>query len=74
MITITLEKARGLPRTNQIDDILSKYRLVDLAIIKHVQQDFPLLTTLAERWDPTCYSFHLPLGEMTITLMDIYHI
>jgi len=47
-ITITaLEKARGWPRTNHIDDILSRCGLVDLAIIGHVQQDLPLLTALA---------------------------
>ncbi|PKU83297.1 Serine/threonine-protein phosphatase 7 long form like [Dendrobium catenatum] len=33
--------------------------------------DHNLLTTLVERWSPQTNSFHLPVGEMTITLQDV---
>ena len=33
--------------------------------------DHTLITTLVERWRPKTHSFHLPHGEMTITLEDM---
>src|SRR5438105_5495974 len=31
----------------------------------------PVLTALVDRWRPKTHSFHLPCGEMTITLQDV---
>ena len=39
--------------------------------IKHVTLDWDLITSLVERWRPKTYTFHLPIGEMTITLQDV---
>ncbi|XP_050233243.1 protein MAIN-LIKE 1-like [Mercurialis annua] len=36
--------------------------------------DIPLLSAFVERWHPDTNSFHLPFGEMTITLHDVWHI
>ena len=73
-VTTTLEKAWTWPRTNHSNDIFSRCELANLAIIGHIQQDLPLLIALVEHWDPDCNTFHLPPGEMTITLLDIYYI
>ena len=31
----------------------------------------PALTALVDRWRPETHSFHLPCGEMTVTLQDV---
>ena len=37
----------------------------------HVKVDWPLITTLVERWHPKTYTFHMLVSEMTITLQDV---
>ena len=39
-------------------------------IYEHVDKD--LFMAFVERWQPETSSFHLPFGEMTITLHDVY--
>ncbi|CAN0847134.1 Serine/threonine-protein phosphatase 7 long form homolog [Linum grandiflorum] len=36
--------------------------------------DYGLLEAFMERWQPDTNSFHLPFGEMTITLHDVRYI
>ena len=40
----------------------------------HVWVNHDLLTTLAKRWHSEHNTFHLPTGEASITLEDVYHI
>ncbi|KAH0696708.1 hypothetical protein KY290_014094 [Solanum tuberosum] len=37
-----------------------------------MQYDHALVTTMIERWRPETYCFHLPFGEVTITLHDVH--
>uniref|UniRef100_A0A2N9I654 Aminotransferase-like plant mobile domain-containing protein n=1 Tax=Fagus sylvatica TaxID=28930 RepID=A0A2N9I654_FAGSY len=44
------------------------YGIVKLGFIK---MDWALITALVERWRQETYTFHLPHGEMNITLQDV---
>lgn len=60
------------PTENQLWfwDPIRAYGLHDLLYTGYSFVIHAMITTLCERWHPETSSFHLPVGEMTITLDD----
>lgn len=69
-----LEKTRGWIRSKNENVHLEEVELYYLAIVGHIQIDFLLMTTLVECWDPDSNTFHIPPSEMTMTLLNVFHI
>lgn len=46
--------------------------LKELRQISYKRPNRSLITSFVERWQPETNTFHLPFGEMTITLEDVY--
>lgn len=51
--------------------LLESTGFYSIARVSSLQLDWCLITTLVERWRPETHSFHLPIGECTITLQDV---
>jgi Plant mobile domain len=55
----------------QIIPILQRFRLDHLAKLGIIKIDRDLITAMVERWRRETHTFHLSVGEMTITLEDV---
>ncbi|KAL0016643.1 hypothetical protein SO802_003712 [Lithocarpus litseifolius] len=64
MATITMED-------NRVIDIIKLVGLEGLLRAPSKWIDHCLITALVERWRPETHTFHLPHGEMSITLEDV---
>lgn len=73
MRTSTLDMAQVFPYLAQVDGILDQCGLANLAYANNIQVYTMLLIALIERWDLDYYTFHLPIGEMMVSIKDIYH-
>ncbi|KAK9992258.1 hypothetical protein SO802_027243 [Lithocarpus litseifolius] len=55
----------------RISTYITDAGLDGLLRVPNIDIDHALITALMERWGPETHTFHLPHGEMTITLQDI---
>ena len=56
---------------NRVIDIIKLVRLEGLFRVPSREIDHCLISALVERWWPETRTFHLPHGEMSITLQDV---
>lgn len=54
--------------------IIESMGFVWLLYMPHNWVNHGLVTVLAERWHNEHNTFHLPIGEVTVILKDVYHI
>nr|KYP35490.1 Serine/threonine protein phosphatase 7 long form isogeny [Cajanus cajan] len=55
----------------RIEHLLEVAGFGEVAKIRHFKIDDCLITSLVERWRPKTHTFHLPVGECTVTLEDM---
>ena len=67
----TKEMANVQMQDNRVLDIIKLLRLEGLFRVPLKEIDHCLLSALVERWQPETHTFHLPHGEMSITLQDV---
>ncbi|XP_050232848.2 protein MAIN-LIKE 1-like [Mercurialis annua] len=58
--------------SDEVKHLIAESGLGHLPDIMFSHLDIPLLSAFVERWQPDTNSFHLPFGEMTITLHDVW--
>ncbi|XP_049414563.1 serine/threonine-protein phosphatase 7 long form homolog [Solanum stenotomum] len=75
MRTVCMNDAWNLFRLHRphrrVAEILRRSGLYDVVCVGRMQYDCALVTTMVERWRPETHCFHLPFGEVTITLQDV---
>ncbi|XP_059070641.1 protein MAINTENANCE OF MERISTEMS-like [Cryptomeria japonica] len=77
-----LESRERFPSTQRLRPELSiqdriaieEMGLRHVLYVPEFRANMGLLTALAERWHSETCTFHLPMGEMTVTLEDVYRI
>ncbi|XP_021726161.1 uncharacterized protein LOC110693312 [Chenopodium quinoa] len=75
---------RCLSRTQLCSELVTcaqeHLELIDGSGLSHLPMfmfrrfDWPLISAFVKRWQPDTNTFHMPFGEITIMLHDVYHI
>ena len=65
------KKILDFPPTDGLRECLDRIRLRPLLMCTYSVVDQGLISALVERWHQETCSFHLPVGEMSITLDDV---
>ncbi|RYR26769.1 hypothetical protein Ahy_B02g061067 [Arachis hypogaea] len=60
--------SHNLPPPDAIVSYLAEARFGDTVPLRNFTFDNSLISALVERWHPETHTFHLPWGEVTITL------
>jgi Plant mobile domain len=60
-----------IPFDERCVPILKMLGLYQLSLVPYTKTDPRLITTLVEHWRPETHTFHLPVGEVTVTLQDV---
>ncbi|KAF6990413.1 hypothetical protein CFC21_007606 [Triticum aestivum] len=61
----------GIPVDPLCSAALENLGFYQIAKMTKINVDKYLISALVERWRPEKNSFHLPVGEMTVTLQDV---
>ncbi|EEC81777.1 hypothetical protein OsI_25467 [Oryza sativa Indica Group] len=69
-INIRLHRV-GIPYHSLCQTALENLGFFQIARMKEINNDKYLISALVESWRPKTNTFHLPVGEMTITLQDV---
>ncbi|VFQ79181.1 unnamed protein product [Cuscuta campestris] len=67
----SLHEGLGVDRHRRVTGILREYGFYGVEKISKLQIDWALITALVDRWRPETHAFHLPFGEVGITLQDV---
>jgi len=57
--------------SNRVVDFLRDTQFYFIHRVVGIKLNVELLTALVERWRPETHTFHLPIGEATVTLQDV---
>ena len=69
---IIISYCHSMPHSHPlIESLLTHTGFVDVVKLCHFKIDHHLVTALVERWRLETHTFHLPVGECTITLEDV---
>ena len=63
--------SRGNQPHPHIVSYLQRAGFYGLYCLRFIQLNWALITAFVERWRKKTHTFHLPQGEMTITLLDV---
>nr|GMD43888.1 serine/threonine-protein phosphatase 7 long form homolog [Ipomoea batatas] len=62
---------RNMRMNDRVEELLRQSGFITITCLRHMKLDHHLITALVERWRPEVHTFHMPFGEVTISLQDV---